>query len=128
MSTSGIIGRIFKHQAMDKKLSPLLNGKPFEIGEGVIPVQQVFVPDVDFFMAKLTISEFKRAFGTVDMVHKLRSSSSQLDHEVLSLTTQRIVLTCWDYDRLHKALVQYLPLRKLQWNQVRIYQIGRRML
>lgn len=97
--------------------------------KGQYPVRQVIFVELDSVLGSLITSGLlKPKYGTFDIIHLLRSDRAQTDAELLLLTTRPVVSTCWSAKRLRRALPAYVKARGWKIDDVRIYEIGKRIV
>lgn len=107
--------------------------KPFKAfaTDGAYPVKQVIFVNVDSVLGPLLNScLFKPTYGRIDIIHAIRIEAKDdvdyllSDVDILMLTQQPVVSSCWNIQRALKAIPGYLKARGWVDEDVRVYCLG----
>lgn len=93
-------------------------------------IKQIFYVGMDAVISNLYIGAgvFNKAYGTIDIIHDIRSSPDQTDSELLMLTNKLVVSTCWSAIRLRQSLPDYLNKMGWEMSDIRIYELATRWI
>jgi len=103
-------------------------GTMINFQKGEYPVKQVIYVELDSVLGGLITSNLlKPKYGTIDIIHSLRTSESESDVDLLMKTTMPVVSTCWSFKRLSSCLKAYADRRGWKKDDIRVYELGRRL-
>lgn len=91
--------------------------------KGEYPIRQVIYCSLDSVTGSLYTPLLKSKYGTVDIVHHIRESSTETDLQVLLRTENIVVTTCWPLSRLLNVLPAYAVARGWNDSEVRAYEM-----